>query len=67
MESTKAKEQQPLILNATQAAKALGVSRPTLYEILNRGEIRSFYLGRNRMIAVESLKAWVAEQVQKAG
>lgn len=45
-----------------EVAEALGVSRPTVYEILNREDFPSFKIGRRTLISVEGLKAWVLRQ-----
>lgn len=39
-----------LLLSVVDAAKALGVSRGSLYELVNGGEIRSLQIGRRRLI-----------------
>ena len=39
-----------LLLSVAEAAKALGVSRGSLYELVNAGEVKSIQIGRRRLI-----------------
>lgn len=41
-----------------QAARMLGYSRTTMYELINRGEIPTVGTGRLRRIAVADLQRW---------
>jgi hypothetical protein len=64
-----------LALPVGQAARAIGVSRATLYEALsNDPEVRggkpflpSVKLGRRRLIRRQALAAWLAELERTAG
>ena len=45
------------------AATLISVSRPTIYNLINaEGGIKSFTLGRRRLIPVDALRQWVNEQ-----
>lgn len=45
----------PLLLSVAAAAKHLGLSRGSLYELINRGEIEHVRIGRRILIAREGL------------
>lgn len=44
-----------LLLSVADAAKALGVSRGTLYELVKRDEIESLQIGRRRLVPRQAL------------
>ncbi len=46
------------MLTPSQAAERLGMSRTHLYKLLNRGEIMSYRVGRDRRIEVKDLAAF---------
>lgn len=50
---------QPLALGIDDAARVIGVARSMLYEIVARGELPSFKLGRRRMILAKELEAYI--------
>lgn len=52
-------------LSVTEAAQALGVSRPTLYQLINRQDFPSFRLGGRVLISRELLAEWVKRQAEK--
>ena len=49
-----------LALSMTEATKAIGVSRQTMYAMLHRGEIRTRRLGSRRVVAVAELERFLA-------
>lgn len=52
-----------LLLDVSEAAALLGVSRPTMYAILNREDFTAaFYIGTRRKVSMEGLRRWVHEQ-----
>lgn len=55
-----------LALGIDEAARVIGVARSMLYEIVARGEIESFKLGRRRLILVKTLDAYI-NRVAKEG
>ena len=57
--------QEKLALDVSEAAALLGVSRPTMYQILNRADFTAdFYIGARRKISREGLEAWVQMQTK---
>ena len=58
---------EPLALSVTEAAKLLGISRPTLYNLLHRADFPAFKLGGRTLISAEGLKEWVRVQAAKEG
>jgi excisionase family DNA binding protein len=48
-----------LALSPAEAAKALGVSHVTIYRLINGGELKSFTIGRRRLIGVDEIKAFI--------
>ena len=55
---------EPLLLTPEEVGEALGIRRTTVYEMLRRGEIPSFKLGRLRRIARADLEAFVMGQTR---
>lgn len=53
---------QKLGLTVTEAAALLGVSRPTVYELINRDDFPSFRIGTRRVISRAGLERWVEAQ-----
>ena len=56
----------PLAVSAAEAARLLGVSRPTLYMLLNREDFPSFRVGSRVLVSVAGLQAWIEKQTQEA-
>lgn len=54
-----------LTLSIAEAARALGVSRQTMYQIINRADFPAFRLGSRVLISRELLAEWVKEQSRK--
>ena len=54
---------EPLLVRVEEAARILSLSRSTIYEMLDAGELPSVRRGTARRIPVAALHAWVAEQV----
>lgn len=56
---------EPLAVSATEAARLLGVSRPTLYQLLNRADFPSFRVGGRVLVSVAGLQEWIDRQTMK--
>lgn len=50
-----------LLLSPEEAAKALGISRATLYPLLMRKEIPSVRVGGLRRVPIEALQRYIGE------
>ena len=59
METTKI---EPLAVSAAEAARLIGVSRPTVYQLMNRADFPSFKVGGRTLISVDGLRNWIAAQ-----
>ena len=57
---------EPLAVSAAEAARLLGVSRPTIYQYIGRDDFPSFKLGGRVLISVDGLKTWVENQLKEA-
>ena len=56
---------EPLAVSAAEAARLLGVSRPTIYQYIGRADFPSFKLGNRTLIYVDGLREWVKRQAQE--
>ncbi len=56
---------EPLAVSAAEAARLLGISRPTLYQLLNRQDFPSFRVGGRVLVSVSGLQAWIDHQTQQ--
>ena len=55
-----------MVLSVTEAAEALGISRRTMYELINREDFpAALKVGRRRLISKELLADWVKAQARK--
>lgn len=50
-----------LAVSVTKAAEMVGLSRATLYPTVMAGELKSFTIGRRRLVAVSELRRWLTE------
>ena len=48
-----------LTMSITDAAKALNVSRPTIYKLIQNGTLQTFTIGRRRLVTPEALSNFV--------
>ena len=55
---------EPVAVSVTETARLLGVSRPVVYQLLNRSDFPAFKLGNRTLVSVEGLKAWVKYQAE---
>ena len=55
---------EPLAVSATEAARLLGVSRPTIYQYLGRDDFPSFRVGGRILVSVDGLRRWVDQQTK---
>ena len=57
---------EPLAVSTTEAARLLGVSRPTLYTLINRSDSPSFRVGGRVLVSVAGLREWIDRQAKGA-
>jgi len=55
----------PLSVGVEDGARMIGVARSMFYEILARGELKSFKLGRRRLVLVKDMEAYINRQAQE--
>ena len=56
---------EPLAVSAPEAARLLGVSKPTVYQLMNREDFPAFKVGARTLISVEGLREWIRKQVNE--
>lgn len=54
-----------LALSVTEAAKMLGVSRPTVYNLIHQEGFPAFSVGNRRLISAAGLQDWVDTQARR--
>lgn len=53
---------EPFAVSTAEAARLLGVSRPTIYQLINRADFPAFKVGARTLISVSGLERWVEAQ-----
>jgi excisionase family DNA binding protein len=53
-----------LLLRPTEAADAIGIGRSKIYELLASGALPSVRIGSSVRVPVDSLRAWIAHQLE---
>ena len=56
-----------LAYSVSEVAEQLGVKRTTVYELMNRGELRSFTIGRRRLVSYDDLVGFIAARLEDVG
>lgn len=54
------------LVSIETATKLLGIGRTTVYDLINRGELRSTKIGRRTLLAVEDIDAFVDRKLASA-
>jgi excisionase family DNA binding protein len=57
---------EPLLVRVEEAARILSLSRSTIYEMMDAGELPSVRRGTARRIPVAALREWVTRQIATA-
>ena len=57
---------EPILLTPAEAARALGIGRSKLYELLAKGQLESVRIGNCRRVPAQALHNFLAE-LSKAG
>lgn len=55
---------EPLAVSAAEAARLLGVSRPTIYQYIHQEGFPAFKLGNRTLISVDGLRLWVEKRAR---
>jgi excisionase family DNA binding protein len=58
---------EPLAVSPREACRLLNVGNTYLYELLNNGELESYWEGKSRKITTRSIRARHARQLADAG
>ena len=53
---------EPFAVSATEAARLLGISKPTVYTLMERADFPRFKVGTRVLIPVDGLREWVRRQ-----
>ena len=56
---------EPFAVSAPEAARLLGGSKPTVYQMMNREDFPAFKVGARTLISVEGLREWIRKQVNE--
>lgn len=54
-----------LALSITEAAAVLGISRPTVYELIHSEDFPAFRVGRRTLISRSGLERWIDAQCER--
>ena len=55
-----------MALSVSETARMLGVSRPTIYKLINREDFPAFRVGGRTLISAEGLRDWIRQQIPQA-
>ena len=50
----------PMLFNAVQVAKIMGVSKSQVYNLMNSGRLQSVAIGRSRRVTSSQMHAFIA-------
>lgn len=54
-----------LAYSSTETAQVLGVSRPTVYQLMKRADFPVFKVGNRTLVSADGLRAWVQAQAER--
>lgn len=54
----------PLVLNATQLANVLSISRSNAYNLLHREDFPTLQIGKRMLVSRDKLAQWMDEQAR---
>jgi excisionase family DNA binding protein len=52
-------DDEPILLSLEQVRRKLGVSRWTLYQIINRGELQTVHIGHRHLVHPDQLQRYL--------
>lgn len=53
-----------LLLSATEVSNLLGLSRPSVYQLMHRADFPMIRIGGRVLVPVDGLRVWLTQQVQ---
>lgn len=53
---------EPLAISASETARILGISRPTVYQLFHKDGFPVFKIGNRTLVSVDGLRDWIAKQ-----
>jgi excisionase family DNA binding protein len=56
---------QPIVYSVEEAADMLGISRTFMFQLIGKGAIQSFKLGKHRKISREALDTFIAQLLRE--
>jgi len=59
-------DNRPILYTITDVCRLLRLSRPTVYRLINSGQLASFKIGSNRRVPASSIDSYVASMVAPA-
>lgn len=60
-------ESKPAAMSVPSAAHMMGVSRATVYRLINNGDIESLNIGTRRLVRRDSIERFLDELTKKGG
>lgn len=57
-----AKESTRIAYTVHEVAELLGISRPMVYYLINERKLKSFKIGRRRLVSAKALLAWIEKE-----
>ena len=54
-----------IAISVTETANLLGVSRPTVYKLMQRADFPVIHIGTRTLVHREMLEAWAAAQAEE--
>lgn len=58
-------DQLPVLINAEELAKLLGVSRTHAYTLMHAKNFPTIYIGKRMMVQKDHLLDWLSKQIQQ--
>lgn len=58
---------EPWLLDSREVARLLGISRTKAFQLMARGEVPTFHLGRCARVPRGALMEWITERTQRPG
>ena len=60
-------QSEPIGISAEEAAALLGVSKPKIYELMNRDDFPACKLGGRTVISYDGLREWMRKETENYG